>query len=123
MRQPYEDDGALGSDLHPEFAVRLAEIAGTSMCSTRQGRARRFDRLSRFHVPDGQNVADPASELVLIDSWTAISGTTAAAWPSVREDGFLYVGVGPTKEGTSRDQFANGQKIDKNLSPASCGST
>ncbi len=69
-------------------------------------------RLSRFTVQDGQTVADPNSELILIqqfdrqqwhDSGTLVFGT----------DGFLYVGIGD--EGGAGDQYNDSQKINDRL--------
>lgn len=69
-------------------------------------------RLSRFTVQDGQTVADPASEQILIqqfdrqqwhDSGCMVFGT----------DGFLYVGIGD--EGGAGDQYNDTQKINDRL--------
>ena len=67
-----------------------------------------YDRLSRFTIPDGSSVADPNSELVLINQfdrniWHNNSGMFFGA------DGFLYVGNGD--EGGAGDQFNNSQII------------
>jgi uncharacterized repeat protein (TIGR03806 family) len=69
-------------------------------------------RLSRFTVHDGQTVADPDSEQILIsqfdlqqwhDSGCLLFGT----------DGFLYVGIGD--EGGANDQYNDTQKINDRL--------
>src|SRR5437016_465277 len=60
MRQPYEDDGALALILHPEFGKSGSPNRGYFyVFYTAKVGAQRFDRLSRFNVPDGQSVADP----------------------------------------------------------------
>ncbi len=114
MREPLEDDGALGLVLHPEFGRPGSPSRGYFyVFYTARANGRRFDRLSRFMVPDGQQVADPASEAVLIDQldediWHNGGGMAFGA------DGFLYVGVGD-EGGNEPDQFANAQRIDKDL--------
>ena len=112
VRTPFDDDGAVGIVLHPDFGrdesphgrflyvLYTADVDG--QC---------YDRLSRFTVsPDGE--IDPRSELVLIDQkdenlWH--NGGGLAFGP----DGFLYVGMGD--EGTDGDALANGQRIDRDL--------
>jgi uncharacterized repeat protein (TIGR03806 family) len=114
MREPYEDDGALGLVLHPEFGRADSPHRGYFyVFYTARANGRRYDRLSRFTIPDGQVAADPASELILIDQldediWH--NGGALAFGP----DGFLYVGLGD-EGGNEPDQFANGQRIDKDL--------
>jgi uncharacterized repeat protein (TIGR03806 family) len=114
MREPYEDDGALGLVLHPEFGRPGSANRGYFyVFYTARADGKRFDRLSRFTVPDGQEAADPASEVVLIDQldediWHNGGGLAFGA------DGFLYVGVGD-EGGNEPDQFANAQRIDKDL--------
>ena len=113
-REPYEDDGALGMVLHPEFGQTGSPNRGyLYVFYTANVDGQRHDRLARFTVPDGSDVADPGSRLVLIDQvdrdiWH--NGGALVFGP----DGFLYVGVGD--EGGNRpDEFSNGQRIDKNL--------
>jgi uncharacterized repeat protein (TIGR03806 family) len=114
MRAPYEDDGALGMILHPDFGKPDSPNRGYFyVFYTAKAGGKRFDRLSRFSVYDGQAAADPASELVLIDQldediWHNGGGLAFGA------DGFLYAGVGD-EGGNEPDQFANAQRIDKDL--------
>jgi uncharacterized repeat protein (TIGR03806 family) len=68
-----------------------------------------YNRLSRFTVPDGSTVADPNSELVLInqfdrDLWHGGGGMLFGL------DGFLYVTVGD--EGGQADEYNQSQHID-----------
>ncbi|REJ67404.1 MAG: hypothetical protein DWQ31_11520 [Planctomycetota bacterium] len=113
IRTPYDDDGALGIALHPEFGQADSPNRGyfyifytaliDDVC---------YDRLSRFTIADGEQVADRDSELVLIDQrdrdlWH--NGGALAFGP----DGFLYVGVGD--EGSLGDDYRNGQRINRNL--------
>jgi glucose/arabinose dehydrogenase len=113
VRTAYEDDGALGVALHPEFGKPGSLNRGYFyVFYTADVNGDCYDRLSRFTIPDGSEVADPTSELVLIDQrdrdlWH--NGGALAFGP----DGFLYVGVGD--EGELKDYFGNGQRIDRNL--------
>ncbi len=113
-REPYEDDGALGMALHPEFGQPNSPNRGYFyVFYTAEVDGSRHDRLARFTVPDGSLLADPASRLVLIDQpdrdiWH--NGGALMFGP----DGFLYVGVGD-EGGNQPDEFQNGQRVDKNL--------
>lgn len=113
-REPYEDDGALGMVLHPEFGQPDSPNRGYFyVFYTANVDGQRYDRLARFTVPDGSDVADPNSRLILIDQldrdiWH--NGGALVFGP----DGFLYVGVGD-EGGNAPDEFANGQRIDKSL--------
>lgn len=113
VRTPFDDDGALGLVLHPEFGragsphARFLYIFYTADVD-----GQCFDRLARFTVSADGETIDPRSELVLIDQkddnlWH--NGGGLAFGP----DGFLYVGVGD--EGTDGDALANGQRIDRDF--------
>ncbi len=113
-REPYEDDGALGMVLHPEFGQAGSPHAGEFFVwYTARVNGERHDRLARFTVPAGATVADPASREILIDQtdqniWH--NGGGLAFGP----DGYLYVGVGD-EGGNEPDEFENGQKINDKL--------
>jgi uncharacterized repeat protein (TIGR03806 family) len=66
-------------------------------------------RLSRFHVPDGQLVADPNSEVVLINQFDRQMWHGGGAM-FFGPDGFLYLTVGD--EGGIDDEFHQAQRID-----------
>ncbi len=109
LRTPYEDDGAYGLVLHPEFGSQSSSNRGYFyvMYTARVG-SQRFDRLSRFTLR-GDKATD---ETILIeqldeDLWHNGGGLAFGA------DGFLYVGVGD--EGTNGDGLSNGQRIDRDL--------
>ncbi|MEZ6105970.1 MAG: PQQ-dependent sugar dehydrogenase [Pirellulaceae bacterium] len=109
LRTPYEDDGAVGLVLHPEFGQADSPSRGYFyLLYTAKSGDERYNRLSRFEL-EGETVVD---ELVLIDQlnenlWH--NGGGLAFGP----DGFLYVGIGD--EGTNGDGLQNGQRIDRDL--------
>jgi len=109
IRTPYEDDGAYGLVLHPEFGrADSANRAYFYLMYTADVDGTRYDRLSRFTL-DGQSAGD---ETVLIEQldenlWHNGGGLAFGS------DGFLYVGVGD--EGTDGDGLSNGQRIDRDL--------
>src|SRR5690606_3899698 len=68
-REPYEDDGALGMVLHPEFGQPDSANRGYfDVIDTANVDGQRHDRLARVPVPDGADVADPNSRLIRIDA-------------------------------------------------------
>ncbi|MDA7980197.1 MAG: PQQ-dependent sugar dehydrogenase [Pirellulales bacterium] len=113
-REPYEDDGALGMVLHPEFGQAESAHAGEFFVwYTARADDQRRDRLARFTVPPGKQTADPSSREILIDQadqniWH--NGGALAFGP----DGFLYVGVGD-EGGNEPDEYENGQRINRKL--------
>jgi len=124
QNQGENDSGLLGIVCHPEFALpgssnaqylyvhyafRPSPIVGrTPSASTSTN-----SRLSRFTVDLQTLVADPASELVLIDQQDQSIWHQGGALMFHPGDGFLYLTVGD--EGGSRCQYGNCQRIDKDL--------
>lgn len=125
--QGYNDSGLLGLAFHPQFRVTNSPNRGYVYVwyqfspspvgpDPQQGVAPpetpSYNRLSRFTVPDGSLVADPNSELVLINQfdrhlWHNGGGLFFGS------DGFLYISNGD--EGSANDPFNNTQKINWGL--------
>jgi glucose/arabinose dehydrogenase len=118
------DSGLLGLALHPEFgrvdspnrgylyvhyAFRDVPIVGTPAPWETPTRS----RLARFTVDLERMVADPASELVLIDQEDQNVLHQGGGLFFHPVDGFLYLSVGD--EGGSRCRYRNCQRIDKDL--------
>lgn len=115
------DAGMLGIAFHPDFgkpgnpnrnyvycyyqfSPNLAVNGATTTPS--------YMRLSRFTIPDGQEVADPASEYVMLqqfdrDNWHGGGGMYFGP------DRLLYLTIGD--EGASNDSHNNGQKINDRI--------
>lgn len=113
-REPYEDDGALGMVLHPDFGVSGASHEGEFFVwyTAREGKERR-NRLARFRVQPGETTADPASREILIDQLDKQIWHNGGAL-MFGPDGYLYLGVGD-EGGNEPDEYQNGQKINKSL--------
>ncbi|MCC7084829.1 MAG: PQQ-dependent sugar dehydrogenase [Pirellulales bacterium] len=106
------DDGLSGIAFHPEFAQGESPHRGqfflhyTMHCDGKRG-----IRLSRFTVPAGSDVADPKSEVVMIeqpDENPSHNGGTVMFGP----DGFLYFTVG---DDDARHPNKHAQHIDRDL--------
>ncbi|MGK0189877.1 MAG: putative repeat protein (TIGR03806 family) [Verrucomicrobiales bacterium] len=115
------DSGMLNMAFHPEFgqpgSVNREYVyvyyRYTPDQSVSNGSATpAYLRLSRFTVPDGQEVANPASETVLIQQFDRHDWHNGGAM-FFGADGFLYLAIGD--EGGANDEFDNGQKIDGGL--------
>lgn len=124
QNQGENDSGLLGIACHPEFAqpdspnarylyahyaFRAPPIVGRTPPSNTATRS----RLSRFTIDLDTLVADPASELVLIDQEDQSVWHQGGALFFHPGDGFLYLSVGD--EGGARCQYGNCQRIDKDL--------
>lgn len=120
VTQGWDDCGLLAFAFHPEFGKMDSPNRGYLYVwyhySPRPVPGPRrppvdtpgYNRLSRFTVPDGSQVADRKSEQVLINQfdhnvWHDGSGMFFGS------DGFLYLGV--SDEGDSYDSFENSQTI------------
>ncbi len=125
--QGWNDSGLLGMAFHPQFgkagspnrgyvyvyySYTPGPIVGSASAPPDNYTTPSYNRLSRFTVPDGSTVADPNSELVLInqfdrDLWHNGGGMFFGA------DGFLYLTNGD--EGGADDQYNQSQKINSGL--------
>lgn len=118
------DSGLLGFAFHPQFAdadspnhgylyvhyaFRETPVPGGQPSATTVTHS----RLSRFTLKAGSMVADPASELVLIDQIDQSLMHQGGAMFFHPDDGFLYLSVGD--EGRSRCLLGNCQRIDQDL--------
>lgn len=115
------DAGMLGIAFHPDFGkpgnpnrnyvyvyYQFSPNLSVNFATTTSS----YMRLSRFTIPDGQEVADPASELVMLqqfdrDNWHGGGGMYFGP------DRFLYLTIGD--EGASNDSHNNGQKINDRI--------
>jgi len=117
VTQSESDCGLLGLAFHPEFGVAASTNRGfvyisysysPSPTATPGFDTLSYNRLSRFSVPDGASVAEPGSELVLINQFDRGFWHNGGAM-FFGSDGFLYLSNGD--EGGANDSFANTQMI------------
>jgi uncharacterized repeat protein (TIGR03806 family) len=122
--QGENDSGLLGVAFHPEFGqpgsdnarylyVHYAFRENPIVGRTPPVNTRTRSRLSRFSVDPGALVADPESELVLIDQDDDSVWHQGGALFFHPRDGFLYLSVGD--EGSSGCRLGNCQRIDRDL--------
>jgi uncharacterized repeat protein (TIGR03806 family) len=123
--QGWDDCGLLGMAFHPEFGKSGSPNRGFFFVSYQfspsptSGPERPpqatpgYNRLSRFTVPDGSEVADPESELVLINQFDESVWHNGGAIFFHPEDSFLYLSLGD--EGGVGGQYGNAQRIDHDL--------
>lgn len=117
----YWDAGMMSIAFHPDFGVAGNPNRGyfyvfyqytPNFSISQSTTSPSYMRLSRFTIPDGAQVADPASELVMIqqydrDNWH--SGGQMFFGP----DRFLHIPIGD--EGASNDSHGVAQKINDRL--------
>jgi uncharacterized repeat protein (TIGR03806 family) len=125
VTQGYNDSGLLGIAFHPEYGLAGSSNRGyvyVSYCYSPSpvanpgvnppNETHEYNRLSRFQVPDGSLIADPASETVLINQydphvWHNGGGMFFGA------DGFLYLSNGDG--GYYQDTYNTTQEINDGL--------
>jgi len=124
QNQGENDSGLLGIAFHPEFGQAASENRGyfyvhyayrpsPIVGSTPPVNTRTRSRLSRFTLNLDTLVADPASELVLIDQNDESIWHQGGALFFHAGDGFLYLSVGD--EGSAGCRLGNCQRIDGDL--------
>jgi glucose/arabinose dehydrogenase len=124
--QGYNDSGILGMAFHPQFGQAGSPNRGYfyiyynytpgpvvgSQAAPPSNLTPSYDRLSRFTVPDGTNVADPSSELVLVNQFDRDLWHNGGAM-FFGPDGYLYFTNGD--EGGSNNVYGQSQKINSGM--------
>lgn len=117
----YWDTGMLSMAFHPDFGIPGNPNRGylyvfyqysPNLGSNYSYSTSSYMRLSRFTIPDGQQVADPASELVMIQQYDR-HNWHAGGQMFFGPDGFLHLVIGD--EGDQYDSFNVTQKINERL--------
>lgn len=125
--QAFNDCGLLGLAFHPQFGVPGSTNRGyvyvyynyspspvpAGPAGYADSETDSYNRLSRFTVPDGSSVADPNSELVLINQFDRHLWHSGGGLFFGKDDGFLYLSNGD--EGGVSDPFNQAQKITNGL--------
>ncbi|MFN2375470.1 MAG: PQQ-dependent sugar dehydrogenase [Candidatus Binatia bacterium] len=111
------DSGLLSMAFHPAYADDDSPSAGLIFVAyahfpPEEDAALHF-RVSRFEVDRDTGVADPESELILIDQLDQHVWHQGGAILFHPGDGFLYITLGD--EGGGRCQYGNCQRIDRDL--------
>jgi len=125
--QGWNDCGLLGMAFHPQFgqagspnrgyiyvyySYTPGPIVGSYAAPPDNYSTPSYNRLSRFTIPDGSTVADPNSELVLINQFDRDLWHDGGAM-FFGPDGFLYLTNGD--EGGAGDEYNQSQKINSGL--------
>jgi uncharacterized repeat protein (TIGR03806 family) len=106
------EEGLLGLAFHPNYASNGFFYVFYSTTATVNGVNKHFERVSRFKVSANANVADGASEQVMIDQADDATNHNGGDL-HFGADGYLYISVGD--EGQGNDTLLNSQKIDKDF--------
>ncbi|MEM7144445.1 MAG: PQQ-dependent sugar dehydrogenase [Verrucomicrobiota bacterium] len=115
------DTGLLSMAFHPEFGQGGSPNRGYFYIWYRHTPTPAYEdsfytpayiRLTRFNIPDGQTVADPNSEFVMIQQFDNHDWHNGGGL-FFGDDDFLYIAVGD--EGGANDEFDSSQKIDEAL--------
>ncbi|MCP5545466.1 MAG: PQQ-dependent sugar dehydrogenase [Akkermansiaceae bacterium] len=112
------EGGVSGFAFHPAFGLAGSPNRGFIYVSYRytpgvsgatDSETPGYNRISRFTVPDGSSQANPASELVLIDTYDRQQWHIGGCM-FFGDDGFLYIGVGD--EGNAYSRIDSTQRLD-----------